>query len=569
MSVGRKIANAALSLLIGQGLLTVLNIFIVHLYYRHLSDEERSIWFMLSQLYIFLPIFDFGIGFTLTRRFALRRQDAAPNTTAASPGATVGTDSPAAAPGAGKTGAQPDASAADAAMALSDTLIPGVAQAVGLTDTSVNDMVATGLWLYRFLPLAVLVLGGGIGCILFSFVHMTTMSHGSVYLTWLIVCASMAMISSSSLWVYLLQGTGYVAHSQWLLSLMRIGMFLMQIGVLMIGGRLLDMALLQIVAALGFHLMATRWVRKLLPPSAWEGGRWNATFARSIVRPAFQAWLVTLGAFLVLRTDQYFIALKGQSGLTLVADYSAMYLIVSKLFQVANAIANVSSVFVSKKWAMGDLAGIHAIVRRNLRIGLGTMVAGTAFLMFFGEPLFTLWIGKGHYVGLSILLIFCVMLTLEAQHAIVNFAARATEDEVYGPWAIGAGILNLILTSIFIQFWGLWGVAMATLVSQLVTNNWYGVYRGFKRMQMRFRDHVTAVLLPLAALFTILCSVSYGLLHASEIATSHLWLRLAMGAAGIGFGLAGYFWFFALMPSDRNRILARFHSSKTATSAES
>ncbi len=54
------------------------------------------------------------------------------------------------------------------------------------------------------------------------------------------------------------------------------------------------------------------------------------------------------------------------------------------------------------------------------------------------------------------------------------------------PWSFAAGMLNLVFTWLFIKPLGLLGVAMGTMFAQMLTSNWYAVYRPMVRLRLNF-----------------------------------------------------------------------------------
>jgi hypothetical protein len=155
------------------------------------------------------------------------------------------------------------------------------------------------------------------------------------------------------------------------------------------------------------------------------------------------------------------------------------------------------------------------------------------------------------------------MLFLETQHVTFTCAARSTEDEVYALWALGAGILNLVLTYFLGKRYGLLGIASGTMIAQMMTNNWYCVYHGLERLQLKFAIYATRILAPLVALAlaTALPLV---------LVTPHLptldypwsdWLRLAVVCGWTGLVLLTFFWLAAINADERSRLIAK---AKTA-----
>jgi len=285
-----------------------------------------------------------------------------------------------------------------------------------------------------------------------------------------------------------------------------------------------------------------------------------------------------VGTFLILKTDQYFIS--ARFGTKDLPDYNAAYSVVSNLHVFAVSLASGSAVFVSHLWQSGDMGGVHALVKRTARMGMILMVCGVACIAVAGQPLIELWLPKGSFIGYPVLWIFCLMLTLETHHVIVAFCSRATEDEAFAISALVSGGLNLVFTFIFIRIWGLLGVAMGTLVAQMVTNNWYAVYRGLRRLKMSIWEHLTGVVLPATGILLLAIAAGYGvkwltLRYAGDLLTRiHLthagaWVQLPTGQkvielggtmVGTGVVLMFMMWFHGLSAAQRMQIRFRMRT---------
>jgi len=110
--------------------------------------------------------------------------------------------------------------------------------------------------------------------------------------------------------------------------------------------------------------------------------------------------------------------------------------------------------------------------------------------------LFNLWLGPGNFVGYRILAVFLIYETFEAHSYIISTSSRATNDEAFGISSLIAGLLKILLATLFIRTSGLFGIALATMLALLLTNHWYMVFRGLKRLQLPFSAYAKEVLVP-------------------------------------------------------------------------
>jgi O-antigen/teichoic acid export membrane protein len=207
------------------------------------------------------------------------------------------------------------------------------------------------------------------------------------------------------------------------------------------------------------------------------------------LRPAMDMFLISLGAFLILNTDQYFIV--KFLGTTALPDYAAAYRLVQVVYIFASTASTMCVPFISRRSAAGDQAGVHRMLMVNTTVGMIIQVAAVSILAVFGDYILQFWLGKGHFVGWGILWVFCIMLTLENHHVIfARFGLSAKTDPTWGKMSVISGVINLTLTYIGVKWLGLLGVALGTLIAQVLTNNWYAVVKTLRILQLRFPEYV-------------------------------------------------------------------------------
>ena len=474
--------------------------------FQHLPREELGLWLLLGQSWAALGIFDLGFGVTLTRRIAFAK---------------------------GKSGA-------DFNVALTEE-----------TRQDIADLVATGRRVYRALAIFAFVFSFGAGFFYLRELDLNTVSLSHVWLAWGVLCLSQAFAVWASIWTCFLQGVGYIGWDSILASLVGALTLIIQIGVVLLGGGLVALAIVAACGALGQRFAIVGFARTKKPELFSVQGSWRLHMVKGMMPLALRAWLTSLGTTLVLNTDQLFVGrIMSTSDLP---PYRAAYLILLNLNVLSVTMASASAVFVSHLWQAGELGEVHRIVVRNLRLGLGFMACSGACVLALGHRLFDLWLGVGNFVGYPVLIVFFVLLFLEAQCFIVTTSSRATEDEAFAPWALSAGLLKLGLSALLGMRYGLVGIAMGTLIAQLVTNHWFMVYRGLRRLRMSLRQHALKVLAPVI----VACMVTFSAVGLTEWLTSGmpLWAQVLLGCGVAGCVLIGLFWTLVLEESQRRRLI--------------
>jgi O-antigen/teichoic acid export membrane protein len=446
MSASKRIALAVAFSWLSRAVAILANLFLMPILFRFMGKEELGLWFLLGNSQAFLGLLGLGIAPTLMRHIALAK---------------------------GKNGADPE---------------------VELSQESkqhIGDLVVTGRIILQWLAVIVFFIAWGSGYGLIGQLELKDVSPQTVFWAWTLMCAGYAVgvwVSYLNCW---LAGIGYVGWDSLIGTVISLLTILANIGTVLLGGGLLALATISVGSSIAQRLAILGFIRWRKPELLAVQGRCNVQYAKAMIKPSLYSWLTSLGAFLILRTDSYFIALlKGAEN---IPTYQAGYQLVSNLYQLAVAFGAASSVFISQAWQAGNLNVVHQITLRNARMGLSIMAAGVAFLLVAGKELMNLWLGQDNFVGYQILLVFCIMLTLESQHVILVNSSRATEDEKYAPLALTAGILNFIFTWVLIKPLGLLGVAIGTMLAQMLTNNWYAVYRPIVRLKLNFGVYLRQV----------------------------------------------------------------------------
>ena len=507
MSVTKRIAFGAAASWFSRGMTILMGLLLMPVLFRHLPKEELGVWLLLGQTWSVMGVLDLGISFTLTRRIALAK---------------------------GKSGGDPS-------VPLNEE-----------TRRDIADLVESGRRIYHWLALSVFLISSVSGFFYLRHLHLTTMSPSVAWMAWLILCLSQGFGVWAQIWNCLLNGVGYIGWDAVLGSFISALTLATQITALFLGGGLIALATVAACGALAQRYLLLGFARNRRPELFKIRGRWNAAAVRSMISPSLRAWLTSLGAVIVLNTDQFFIVqLKGAADLPV---YRAAYLILLNLNMLSVTVAGASAVFISHMWQAGELEQVKWLVMRNLRFGLSIMVSGGACVLALGPRLFDFWLRPGHFVGYPILVVFFILLTLEAHCFIVATSSRATEDEAFAPWALAAAALKVLFSWLLGVRYGLLGIALGTLLAELLTNHWFMPYRGLRRLRMSLWQHLFGVLLPVGLVFVMTGSAVW--LVEKPLANVPLWFAVGTGVAVAGLVLAVALWLLVLDKSQRVRLLA-------------
>lgn len=448
MSVNKRIAFGVAVAWLSRAVTILTNLVLMPVLFRFMGKEELGLWFLLGNSQAFLALLGMGIAPTLMRQIALAK---------------------------GKSGA-------DLKADLSEE-----------SKQEIGDLVVTGRVILQILAIAVFFIAWASGYLLTGELELKQVSPQTLFWSWLLMCAGYAIgvwVSYLNCW---LVGIGYVGLDGLIQIVVAMLTVVANILVVILGGGLLALAAISVAAGLVQRFATLAFIRWRQPQLLNIPGKWNYQLARAMIKPSLYCWLTSVGVFLILRTDQYFIAVF--SGAKEIPSYNAAYQLVSNLRNIAVSFSLISATFISHMWQAGELDKLHQLILKNTKIALIIMASGVSFLLASGKELTDWWLGENVFVGYPILITFCLMFTFEVQNVCLMYSARATGYEEYATSYLAAGGLNIIFTILLIKPLGLWGVSLGTLISLMLTNNWYAVYKPMLRLKLNFNDYLKDVVL--------------------------------------------------------------------------
>jgi len=485
--------------------------------FRHLPKEELGVWLLLGQTWAAMGILDLGFGVTLTRRIALAK---------------------------GKSGGDPNA-------ALTDE-----------TRREIADLVECGRRIYRLMAAGVFVVSWALGFFYLRGLELHGLSHTTVWTAWTILCACQALNVWATVWTCLLQGVGYIGWDALIASFISAGMLIAQIIAVLCGGGIVTLAAVAAIAVIFQRGVTRSFARRRRPELFALRGTWNRAVLQGMPGLSLRAWLTAMGTVLVFNTDQFFIA--STKGAENIPAFRAAYVLIHNFTVLAVSLGLASSVFISHLWQSGNLREVHRIVERNCRLGLLIMLFSAAVLAVAGHALFNVWLGPGNFVGFAVIGVFLVYETLETQSYIISSSSRATEDEAFAVSSVAGGLLKIVLGLLFVRWWGLFGLACATLIALLFTNHWYVVFRGLHRLQLPLGGYLRTVLLPVLLWFGGACALAYLVTVALGPVPDWTYLLLVTGAVGVLFVVA--LWTSVLSPYEKSRVRGKLFRLTVAPS---
>ena len=516
-SVNDKIKFAVKIAWISRFVVIGTNIIFIPLLFKFLGKEELGLWFLLGNSQQFLALLGFGVGPTLTRHIAFLKGETLSNS------------------------------------AIEDR-------------QEIMDLVVTGKKIFTYLSIFVFLLSWIIGFFFIKNIPIVQVTWETLLTSWTILCIGYSIdvkFTYLSSWII---GLGEVGWEGLIAMILNLGSVIFSTILIYYGGGIIALSFILVLVAIIRRIVIFQFVKFKKPEIFLESisGSWNSSFAINLIKPSLYNWLTGMGMFLVLKTDQYFIAYFKSS--SKIPSYNAAYQLVTNIWNLSIAFSASSQVFISHAWKAKKLDSVHNIVIRSVKMGLIIMAVGVGFLWCSGEELIYLWLGEGNFIGYSILGVFCFSIFIQTQQGGLTVASRATEDEKYVIPTLAAALLNLILSYVFIKTHGLFGVALSTLISLSLTTGWYGVYRPLKRLKLNTFSYIFSTLIPTIIVIPITYFIGYYLtfsffqLFGIKPTVETGWIKLLITIFTSGVTLLSAIWLLVLTNDEKEKY--KFHIVK-------
>jgi O-antigen/teichoic acid export membrane protein len=344
------------------------------------------------------------------------------------------------------------------------------AQGRGSAD-DVNAVASTGLALYGLIGLVTLPLG-----IALAFIVPLAVSapHDLVWparITTLLVVLSLALRFPLGLFNNLL-----VARQRWdlqnLANFVSTALYAVLVallvprwgGLVLLGALTLGTTVLRLALPLA-------WLRREVPGLRVRRAYVTRARLRELTSFGSSNFLVHIAQKIVFSTDVIVV------GIVLGSSASGVYGVPAKLFALVFGIGTAVTSLMFPAFAelegSGDAGRQRRLLLAGLRGGTGLMLVLALPLLFIPDLLIHAWIGDGYGAGYAVMAILAgVLLVHQPIYVLTQFlVARARQRET-AIASIVTTLVNLGLSFALAWAVGLWGVALSTLLTDLMLVAW-------------------------------------------------------------------------------------------------
>jgi O-antigen/teichoic acid export membrane protein len=240
------------------------------------------------------------------------------------------------------------------------------------------------------------------------------------------------------------------------------------VAVLRTGHGIVAIALCELVAALFGNLLLVWVARRLYPELRIQWKKPKRETLRQIWSYSWYAFLTTVAVQLVYQSDNLVV------GKFVSVSAVTFYAIANSLCRYSTqVVGSMGSTFVpaaSTYEAAGNTAGLLGLYKNGTRATLMIALPILVTLIIRGPSFIGLWMGKEYSQssGTVLIILATALFFSYANRTASSIAFGIEKHKTIAIWAIGEGVANLTLSIILVHWYGIYGVAIGTLVPSLI-----------------------------------------------------------------------------------------------------
>jgi O-antigen/teichoic acid export membrane protein len=240
------------------------------------------------------------------------------------------------------------------------------------------------------------------------------------------------------------------------------------VAVLRSGHGIVAIACCEFVAAVVGNALLAYLARKIYPEMRIKLGKPTPEVLHKIWSYSLYAFLITVAIQLVYQSDNMVVgAFVSASAVTF---YNIGNTLCRYTQQVVSAMNATFTPAASAYEATGDMEGLRALYSNGTRATLAISLPIVLTLIIRGSTFIGVWMGPQYSrtSGIVLVILATALLFSLPNNTAGSIAFGVGKHKMTAWWAIGEGIANLTLSIILARRFGLYGVAIGTLVPSLV-----------------------------------------------------------------------------------------------------
>jgi O-antigen/teichoic acid export membrane protein len=278
----------------------------------------------------------------------------------------------------------------------------------------------------------------------------------------------------------------------------------------------------------------------------------NMTFSKKFISGSkgrelfgYSIWSFVIAIAHQLRNNVDSFVIAGFLSAATVPHYVIGQRLVDYIIQLLSQATNMFTPIFTGYHAQGNITELREKLLFITRINLVLVMIASSGMFIFGQAFISLWMGPDYAIAYWVMVILLtgrmlsvVNLTLTTTLYAVNRHRLLAKIEVVEV------VMNLLLSLVLVQYFGIIGVAMGTMIPQLFLRIFVLPVYACRAIGIPVRDYFLCLARPLASVITPLAAIYYWIQTGPqvesyiEIMTYAVIMSVFTGIAGLKFGFS-------------------------------
>jgi O-antigen/teichoic acid export membrane protein len=330
-----------------------------------------------------------------------------------------------------------------------------------------RSLVATALWLYAGLGLLMIALSFIIAPIFPALFNVAEAERETAI--WLVILAGIGVgvTIPSTTTTAVLRGLQRFD----LINLIGVSATLLSAAatviVLLLGGGAIGLVLVGIVTTLLTQIPAVWLIYRIAPELRFGFRGASRALLKTVASYSSSIFVMNLGGYLESKTDE--IVIGGFLPISAVTPYNLARRLSSLPQTLAEQFLMLLLPMASEIHAKNDPAQLRCLYILSSRITLAIFLPIGLILIVLAEPILTVWVGAIYAEYAYLLIILVIASLIDTSQWPAGFVLQGIgKHHPLAIMTIASGIANLVLSIILVNYLGLLGVALGTLIPTTV-----------------------------------------------------------------------------------------------------
>ena len=214
----------------------------------------------------------------------------------------------------------------------------------------------------------------------------------------------------------------------------------------------------------------------------------NFDILKDMAVPSLHYFFISLSAIILFYSDN--IVISSYLGISAVAVYALGYKLIDVTQKILFKIVDILIPDIAKLYDAGEYEQVLKLHNKMLILSTIFGLLGYGILYFWGVDLLKLWVGVEFTIATDIFRVFVLFgLWHTWVHVSALFIVAMGIHKETSYMGMVDALLNILLSIILLNHYGLFGVALGTLIAHLVTNGWFANYWFYKNIRLKINEN--------------------------------------------------------------------------------